>query len=190
MSAMYGCWLELESNQHSFLRRHFTYSEGTELLNSPYKVDLAMIDLNETLVGYIYYIHDIYMYIYIYIYNIYTYITYVYIYTYMSFLFILLLWLSNEILWSINKLKQRLWCTIWPSYIICMYIYYIYIFYNILYYRYIYICIINAYYSCILYINWFYRYHLKHFWKFFSVKCLINIKHWSYEQHFIGSIFE
>ena len=35
----------------------------------------------------------------------------------MSFLFISLTWLSNELLWSINKLKQGLWCTIWLSYI-------------------------------------------------------------------------
>ena len=35
----------------------------------------------------------------------------------MSFLFISLPWLSNGILWSINKLKQGLWCTIWLSYI-------------------------------------------------------------------------
>ena len=31
----------------------------------------------------------------------------------MSFLLILPLWLSNELLWNINKLKQGLWCTIW-----------------------------------------------------------------------------
>ena len=30
----------------------------------------------------------------------------------MLFLFILLPWLSNELSWSINKLKQGLWCTI------------------------------------------------------------------------------
>ena len=36
----------------------------------------------------------------------------------MSFLFISLPWLSNGILWSINKLKQGLWCTIWIS---CVY---------------------------------------------------------------------
>ena len=35
----------------------------------------------------------------------------------MSLLFISLPWLSNGILWSINKLKQGLWCTIWLSYI-------------------------------------------------------------------------
>ena len=35
----------------------------------------------------------------------------------MSFLFISLPWLSNGLLWSINKLKQGLWCTIWLSYI-------------------------------------------------------------------------
>ena len=44
----------------------------------------------------------------------------------MLFLFISLPWLSNEFLWSINKLKQGLWRTIWLSYI-CIYIYiYIY----------------------------------------------------------------
>ena len=44
----------------------------------------------------------------------------------MSSLFISLPWLSNEILWSINKLKQGLWCTIWLSDIyIYIYIYYI-----------------------------------------------------------------
>ena len=46
-----------------------------------------------------------------------------------SFLFISLPWLSNELLWSINKLKQGLWCTIWLSYI---YIY-IYIWYYFIY---------------------------------------------------------
>ena len=35
----------------------------------------------------------------------------------MLFLFILLPWLSNKLLWSINKLKQGLWYTIWLSYI-------------------------------------------------------------------------
>ena len=34
----------------------------------------------------------------------------------MSFLFISLPWLSNELSWSINKLKQGSWCTIWLSY--------------------------------------------------------------------------
>ena len=34
----------------------------------------------------------------------------------MLFLFISLPWLSNELSWSINKLKQGLWCTIWLSY--------------------------------------------------------------------------
>ena len=34
----------------------------------------------------------------------------------MSFLFISLPWLSNKLLWSINNLKQGLWCTIWLSY--------------------------------------------------------------------------
>ena len=42
----------------------------------------------------------------------------------MSFLWISPPWLSNELLWSINKLKQGLWCTIWLSYIdIYIYIY-------------------------------------------------------------------
>ena len=50
----------------------------------------------------------------------------------MSFLFISLPWLSNELLWSINKLKQGLWCTIWLSY---KYIY-IYIYINIYIYIY------------------------------------------------------
>ena len=36
----------------------------------------------------------------------------------MLFLFISLSWLSNGLLWSINKLKQGLWCTIWLSHII------------------------------------------------------------------------
>ena len=47
----------------------------------------------------------------------------------MSFLFISLPWLSNGLLWSINKLKQGLWCTIWQSHIyIYIYVYiYIYI---------------------------------------------------------------
>ena len=48
-----------------------------------------------------------------------------------SFLFISLPWLSNELLWSINKLKQGLWCTIWLSYIyiyIYLWYYFIYLF--------------------------------------------------------------
>ena len=53
----------------------------------------------------------------------------------MHFLFISLPWLSNELLWSMNKLKQGLWCTISLSYI---YIY-IYILYSIYIYIYIYI---------------------------------------------------
>ena len=54
----------------------------------------------------------------------------------MYFLFISLPWLSNELLWSMNKLKQGLWCTIWLSYI---YIYiYIYIYYIVYIYIYIY----------------------------------------------------
>ena len=41
-----------------------------------------------------------------------------------SFLYISLPLLSNELLWSINKLKQVLWCTIWLSYThIYIYIY-------------------------------------------------------------------
>ena len=48
----------------------------------------------------------------------------------MSFLFISLPWLSNELLWSVNKLKQGLWCTIWLSYI------YIYIYIYICYHEY------------------------------------------------------
>ena len=48
----------------------------------------------------------------------------------MSSLFISLPWLSNEILWSINKLKQGLWCTIWLS-DIYIYIYILYIIYII-----------------------------------------------------------
>ena len=39
-----------------------------------------------------------------------------------SFLFISLPWLLNELLWSINKLKQGLWCTIWLLYIQFIYI--------------------------------------------------------------------
>ena len=34
----------------------------------------------------------------------------------MSLLLISLPWLLNELLWSINKLKQELWCTIWLLY--------------------------------------------------------------------------
>ena len=36
----------------------------------------------------------------------------------MSFLFISLPWLLNGILWSINKLKQGLWCTDSDNYLI------------------------------------------------------------------------
>ena len=39
----------------------------------------------------------------------------------MSFLFNSLPWLSNGILWGINKLKQGLWCTICRSYIYIIY---------------------------------------------------------------------
>ena len=64
----------------------------------------------------------------------------------MLFLFIFLSWLSNGLLWSINKLKQGLWYTIWLIDIIYIYIYiylykyiYIYIYINI--YIYMYVCI-------------------------------------------------
>ena len=51
----------------------------------------------------------------------------------------LIIRLSNELLWSLNKLKQGLWCTIWLSYT-NMYIYiYTYIIICILYYSYIHI---------------------------------------------------
>ena len=94
---------------------------------------------------YIYTCMYIYIYIYIYIYCIYIYIYILYIYTHtyiyiyiiyiyiyindifckrqmskrekMSFLFILLPWLPNRLWWSINKLKEGLWCTIRLSYI-------------------------------------------------------------------------
>ena len=54
----------------------------------------------------------------------------------MSFLFISLPWLSNKLLWSINKLKQGLWCTILLPYI---YIYILYIDVDIYVYIYIHI---------------------------------------------------
>ena len=44
----------------------------------------------------------------------------------MWFLFVSLSWLANELLWSINKLKQGLWCNIWLSYI------YIYIYQRVI----------------------------------------------------------
>ena len=63
----------------------------------------------------------------------------------MSFLFILLPWFSNELLWSMNKLNQGLWFTIWLSYIyIYIYIYIydsIYIYMIVYIYKYIYIYI-------------------------------------------------
>ena len=79
----------------------------------------------------------------------------------MSFSFISLPWLSNGLLWSINKLKQGLWCTIWLSYIYrCIYIHtlyillYIYIYY--IYYIYVlylrYMCIYTIYTTIYMYI--------------------------------------
>ena len=46
----------------------------------------------------------------------------------LPFLFMSLPWLSNELLRSINKLKQGIWCIIWLSDIYYIYIYYIYIY--------------------------------------------------------------
>ena len=71
----------------------------------------------------------------------------------MSFLFISLPWLSNGLLWSINKLKQGLWCTMRLSYIY-VYIYTLYI------YCYIYIYVLYILYICTIYTIYVYIYYI------------------------------
>ena len=47
VSPMCGCGLKIESTQHFFLRCHFYHVERLELLNSLYKIDLAINELSE-----------------------------------------------------------------------------------------------------------------------------------------------
>ena len=88
-----------------------------------------------------------------------------------SFLFLWLPWLSNELLWSINKLKEWLWCTIWLSYI--QYIFYIYIVFYIIY------IIIYIYY--LLY--YIYIFILKDFT--FTFICLIDLFNFNFHNCFL-----
>ena len=76
----------------------------------------------------------------------------------MPFLFVSFPSLSNELLWSINKLKQGLWCTIWLSYIFNICILYIDMCIYIYIYIHIYVCIYIYVYKYILRLLYVYIY--------------------------------